>query len=486
MTVFTTPLRCACFQLFGVIVLLSGSARAEVVQEWNDLLLSSLIGIGPNATPPDNARSLAMVSLSVYEATNSITQTHESYLGSYQSYTGTVSTEIAAAKAARDTIVHLYGSYAGNINYAANFATVTAHADNLLNSHIAAYGGDPQVVQNSLNLGAASATSIISTRANDGFGIPNGYDYANSPQANNYSPQAPGPGVWQPPIIPGNWPGAPGIPQTYLAYYAASAQPFALTSASQFRPGPPPALTSAEYTTAYNEVKAYGSLNGSLRTAYQTETAKYWADGAGTESPPGHWNSIAQEVSGGLSTAEKARLFALLNIANADVAIATWEVKNHYHLWRPNQAITALDDTNPDTIQDSSWTPLIGTPPFPAYTSGHSGFSNSSAEILALYFGTDNIAFSSASTNPNLDDGNGQPLVRSYNSFSEAALEAGQSRIYGGIHFQFDNEAGQELGQNVANYTYNNFLRPVAVPEPGSALLVMASGLCLGLRRRRK
>jgi hypothetical protein len=476
------PFTCFSFRLSFLFLAASFSflttdSQGEVVQEWNELLLSSLAGLDSLATPPDNARSLAMVSLSVYEATNSITQTHESYLGSYQNYSGSVSMEIAAAKAAHDTLIDLYGWYLNGISHGTSFDTISRHAETLLNSHIATYGGgDATLIQNSLNLGGSASAGIISARANDGF---------QGPQS--YTPPAAAPGVWQPVTSSvSNRVANTPTTTTFMAYHAVNAQPFGMNSGSQFRPAPPPALTSAAYTSAYNEVKDYGSLTSSIRTSYQTETAHFWADGTGTESPPGHWNSIAQAVSGGLTTAEKARLFALLNIANADVAIATWEAKDYYHLWRPDQAINALDDTNPDTVQDSTWRPLIGTPPFPAYTSGHSGFSNASAEILELYFGTDNIAFTTESTNPNLQSANGDPMTRSYISFSDAALEAGQSRIYGGIHFQFDNEAGRELGENVANYTYNNFLRPVAVPEPGSALLVVLSSLCVALRRERR
>lgn len=228
-------------------------------------------------------------------------------------------------------------------------------------------------------------------------------------------------------------------------------------------------------------MKSLGAATGSTRTADQTEIAYFWVDGPGTASPPGHWNRIAQTVSASMSlnVEENARLFALLNLTEADTGIATWDAKRAYDFWRPMYAInTASADGNGDTLEDAAWAPLIPTPSFPAYTSGHSGFSGAAAEILALYFGTDNIAFTTDSESPFLAPG----TTRSFSSFSEAAEEAGMSRIYGGIHWSFDNTDGLDLGANVADNVFNNYFQPV--PEPGSVLLIFSAGLALLLRRR--
>jgi membrane-associated phospholipid phosphatase len=145
-------------------------------------------------------------------------------------------------------------------------------------------------------------------------------------------------------------------------------------------------------------------------------------------------------------------LFALLNITLADAAIAAWNMKFEYYLWRPVTAIREADlDGNAKTQKDVSWEPLINTPPFPGYVSGHSTFSSSAATLLKLFFGTDKVAFTTSS--------DGLPGVsRPFHSFSDAAAEAGQSRIYGGIHFDFDDEDGQKAGKQLANYIFSQNL----------------------------
>ncbi len=207
-------------------------------------------------------------------------------------------------------------------------------------------------------------------------------------------------------------------------------------------PGPP-ALNSAAYTAAFREVKALGGRQGSRRTEDQTQIALFWADIAGTATPPGHWNEIAQTVARqrGITLAENARLFALLNMSLADAGVYCWIIKFNYGFWRPITAIQRADeDGNPDTDADASWEPLIETPPFPSYTSGHSTFSGAAAAVLASFFGTDRVRFTSNS--------DGLPgVTRTFDGFWAAAEEAGMSRIYGGIHWQFDNTDGLTAGR---------------------------------------
>src|SRR5262249_50021577 len=191
-------------------------------------------------------------------------------------------------------------------------------------------------------------------------------------------------------------------------------------------------LDSATWAADYHEVQAFGAAVGSFRTAEQSEIAQFWADGAGTETPPGHWNHIAREVVAmtGTSLEKSARLFALLNIAMADAAICAWDAKYTYNFWRPVTAIRSGDtDGNPATTPDSSWSSFIVTPSFPDYVSGHSAFSAAAATVLAFFYGTDDIPFTTGS--------DALPGVfRSFPSFSAAAVEAAMSRIYGGIHFR--------------------------------------------------
>lgn len=246
-----------------------------------------------------------------------------------------------------------------------------------------------------------------------------------------------------------------------------------MTSGSQFRPVAPPTLDSPEYAADFNQVKDLGRIDSATRTADQSEIALIWAANAGTVTPPGQFNQIAQQVvnNNGLGLAEKARTFAMLGITVADAAIVSWDAKYAYDFWRPVTAIHEADiDGNAATDQDTSWLPFLPTPPFQTYTSGHSTFSGSSGELLALLFGdAQNFTLESVG------------LSRDFTSLTAAADEAGISRIYGGIHFNFDNTAGKSSGRNLANYVYSNFLQ---VPAPTSAGLLALGGLVATRRRR--
>jgi membrane-associated phospholipid phosphatase len=239
--------------------------------------------------------------------------------------------------------------------------------------------------------------------------------------------------------------------------------PFAMRPGTQYKvPGPPP-LASPAYTAAFREVKALGGKCNSQRNEDQTQIALFWADIAGTATPPGHWNQIAQTVARqrGTTLAENARLFALLNMTLADAGIYCWIIKFNFGFWRPVTAIRrANEDGNPGTDPDPCWEPLIETPPFPSYTSGHSTFSGAAACLLANFFGADNIRFTSAS--------DGLPgVTRTYEGFWPAAEEAGMSRIYGGIHYQFDNVDGLLAGKELGQFVYRNYLQQrAAVTTP--------------------
>ncbi|MCE9527354.1 MAG: phosphatase PAP2 family protein, partial [Planctomycetales bacterium] len=160
------------------------------------------------------------------------------------------------------------------------------------------------------------------------------------------------------------------------------------------------------YTTAFNEVKDLGSATSATRTAEQTNIAKFWADGSGTATPPGHINKIAQAAADSRhnTLVQNARLFAEINVAMADAAIMAWNTKFDTNFWRPVTAIRAADtDGNANTEQDAAWTPLLVTPPFPSYVSGHSSFSGAGAAVLKSFFGTDNIPFTLASEDASVD-----------------------------------------------------------------------------------
>ena len=214
-------------------------------------------------------------------------------------------------------------------------------------------------------------------------------------------------------------------------------------------------LNSNKYAADFNQVKEIGSATSTTRTADQTTIARFWANGSGTSTPPGHWNVIAQTVAENKNNSleENARLFAMLNLALADAAIVSWDAKYEFDLWRPVTAIRqAGTDGNAKTTADAAWTPLLVTPPFQTYTSGHSTFSGAGAAVLKAFFGTDRVRF----TLPSETDG---VANRSFTSFSQAAAESGMSRIYAGIHFNFDNTAGLDSGRRLGNFVASNFLR---------------------------
>jgi len=418
---------------------------------------------------------MGMLGGSMFDAVNSVNRNYQPYLGYFNPSTvgAGIDQQAAAARAAHDVMSSIYTDrYGAGNSYLTSFT-------NLYNTQMSAIV-DSEAKTRGMEVGAAAAAAMISARAFDGWNA-----------TATYSPQPFGTvGRWQAGTTPGAWGAGTG---TFLFSQWGNVTPFTLNSASQFRPSGPVGLNgttatdyqnwvqSAAYTAEFNQVKELGRATGSTRTADQTTIAYFWVDGPGTSSPPGHWNRIAQSVSAsaGLNLEQNARLFALLNLAEADTGIATWEAKVYYDTWRPMLAInTASTDGNPSTIEDASWSPLIPTPSFGAYTSGHSAFSMAGATILAQFFGTDNVSFTAESESPFLPLG----YTRDFTSFSDAAEEAGMSRIYGGIHWMSDNTDGSALGANVANFTFNNSLLPV--PEPGSLILLLCAGLA-ALRRRR-
>jgi uncharacterized protein (TIGR03118 family) len=233
--------------------------------------------------------------------------------------------------------------------------------------------------------------------------------------------------------------------------------PFALTSGSQFRPPPPPALTSAAYTAAFNEVKDLGRVDSTLRTPQQTEVARFWEAKAGTAQIAGYWNEIAESAAASQNNTldQNARLFADLNVALADETIAFFDAKYTYQRWRPVTAIQlAGQDGNPDTVADPNWLPLLNTANHPSWVSAHGGISGAAAAVLAGFFGTDSVGFSLTSEDL-------QGVTHSFPSFSAAAAEAENSVVWGGTHFRFDVTAGDAQGRLVAQFVGQNFFRPV-------------------------
>ncbi len=256
---------------------------------------------------------------------------------------------------------------------------------------------------------------------------------------------------------PGKWRETPAQFRPALLPFWAHVTPFVMTAPSQFRAPPPESLDSKAYAEELAFVAHKGSRDNSDRTEYQTLSTPFWNDDLGTSTPPGHWNMIAQDLARRrqLSEAECARLFALLNFAEADAAIGCWETKFFYNVWRPE---TAIRESNPQINAhmeaDPDFIPNMPSPPFPSYTSGHSTFSAAGARLLALYFGTDDIAFSVTS--------DALPgAVRTFKKLSDAQQEAGMSRVWGGIHTMSDNLEAQKMGLKIADWVFSHALLPL-------------------------
>jgi len=399
--------------LIGVINLGSSiaiPASADVVTDWNNAALDAIRAT--RTAPPIASRSLAIVHVAIYDAVNGIARTHEPYLVP-SAVSSSASRVAAASAAAHQTLVSLFPNH-------------TSTFDALHAAILAGIPNGPQKT-NGITWGEFVGTQILAARANDGS------------NAIVQPPGGSGPGVWIP------------TPPAFLPYLLPQwgfVVPFGMSSSSQFRPPGPPSLDSQQYAADYEEVKQLGAALGSTRTEDQTEIALFWADGAGTETPPGHWNSIAQIIATtrGNTLEENARLFALLNIAMADAAICAWDAKYTYHFWRP---VTAIAFAEPGL----NWMPLLVTPPFPEYTSGHSTFSAAGATVLPLFYGTEDLPFTTGS----------DFLPGVYRSFStpfDAAEEAGVSRIYGGIHFHSANVDGLQAGSSIGEWTATHYLLP--------------------------
>jgi hypothetical protein len=215
-------------------------------------------------------------------------------------------------------------------------------------------------------------------------------------------------------------------------------------------------MTSDEYARDFNEVKALGSATSTTRTADQTQIAQLWAPVNTPTNLFAVWNNVARDIAiqRNNTTAENARLFALLNISSHDTLQTTFAGKFQYGLWRPVTAIRRADeDGNPNTEPDVNWTSLISNPPYPAYPGNMAGMGMSQATILALFFGRDDIRYQATWAGAG-------GATRSYAGFHQMANEQERARIYSGIHFTFDQTAGQSAGRNVAYYVFLNFMKP--------------------------
>jgi hypothetical protein len=450
------------------------SASVDALRYWNQLAVDAT-GLdhtpvaageervyGEQLGPTRSSRAMAIVHVAMFEAVNSI-------LGGYRSYLGLphtsdpASIDAAIATSAHDTLSALFPSQKPSFDvlYAQDLNRIPAK--------------DGAMRDRGIAVGHLAAAGILALRANDGSAVPDpklGTEWVTSNQ----------PGRWrQDPIA---------LSPIALGAHWGEVQPFVIRSATQFLAPPPPALASPEYTAAYDEVKSLGGdgiHTPTQRTAEQTYIGIYWAyDGTPSLcAPPRLYNEITTEISkSNSSVSAMARLFALVNVAMADSAISLWKSKYLYDFWRPVTGIRESDqgtgptgegDGNSQTKGDPTFWPLGApasnlsgvnfTPPFPSYPSGHAGFGGALFETLRRFYGTDRIAFSFTSDEFDGEtrgsDGTIRPLEpRSFASLSQAEEENGQSRIYLGIHWQFDKTEGIRMGQRVADYVFDNAFQP--------------------------
>ncbi len=397
-------------------------SAADPIADWNAIAEKAVKTAGH--APPVAALDFAIVHLAIYDAVESIDRRYHRYNSLVPGASGSLSA--AAAKAAHDVLVALFPPQSGTIDQDFSSFLAANHIDAL----------DP-----GLDVGAKSAAAILALRGNDGRFPPNPTPFLGSDAV----------GQWRPTfsLLPAPPPSlAPG-----LTPWVASVTPFAMTTNSQFRVDPPPDLTSKLWAEDYNEIRNVGSLTSTMRTVEQTEIGYFWAD-----SGPVLWQNALRYISQNYvnDIGESARMYALTETALADSQIACWESKYFYNFWRPITAIRLGDqDGNRATRPEADWQPLINTPNFPEYPSGHASTSGAITRMLRLFFGSDVLNFQMTTTNPNAIQ-----KTRFFTRFSQAEQEVIDARVYVGIHYRNTDLVSRAQGLRVANWIFKNYFRP--------------------------
>jgi hypothetical protein len=388
-------------------------SSADVVLDWNAIMVTTVGSQNPFA----QARFAAITQLAVFEAVNAITRDHKPYLGAVAGRVD-ASAEAAAVAAAHGVLRHYFPQAAASLDAAraASLATIPNDKARLAG----------------LTIGAAAAAAMIAARANDGaappeFHVPGSFDA----------------GEWQP------TPSCP--PAGGILLHWRHVTPFGVRSAEQFRADPPPALSSPRYTRDYNEVKEVGAIDSPFRRPNRSDVARFYNAVLAVAT----WNPAIRQVAAARRTSlsQNARIFALLNMAMSDGLVSVMETKYHYRFWRPETAIRSADlDDNPDTEPDAAYVPFIPSPCFPSYGSAHAVASYAARRIAEAFFGEDCPPITLASP---LVPG----IVLHYDSFSEITDDIDDARVYGGIHFRFDQRAGARQGRRIGAWVYDRHLR---------------------------
>ena len=411
-------------------IFVTNAKAQDPIAAWNEIGEKAVKAAGH--APPVAALDFAIVHVAIYDAVESIDRRYAPYYTLVPNANGSLSA--AAAKAGHDVLVGLFP---------AQSATLDAEYANFL----ATNGIDP--FDQGIAVGAQAALAILALRSNDGRFPVNPPPFLGSTVIGQWRPT--------PSLLPGPPPSfAPG-----LTPWVASVTPFTMNSNSQFRVDPPPDLTSDVWTEDYNEVKTVGSLTSTTRTAEQTEIGYFWAD-----SGPVLWQNALRYISRTYlnDIGDSARMYALAETALADAQISCWESKYFYNFWRPITAIRLGDqDGNPATEVDPDWQPLINTPNFPEYPSGHASTSGAISHVLGLFFGSDELNFQMTTTNPHA-----LQKTRTFTRFSQAEDEVINARVYVGIHYRNTDRVSRTQGLRVADWVFKNYFRPIGDPRFGA------------------
>lgn len=403
-----------------ILSLASAIARADAVLDWNAIAVNT--AVANKANPFAQGRFAAIVQLAVFEAVNSITGEYRPYLGSITASPG-ASPDAAAIEAAYEVLSKYFGTGVNN-------PTTQADLDGALAKSLSAIP-DGQSKTDGIATGHAAAQAMIALRTGDG----------SAPTTTTPGPASPG--VYQ--LTTGC--------KAAIAYNWQFVTPFGIRSASDYLLGPPPNLTSEAYSKAYNEVMTVGASDSMARPQDRANVVLYFQATSPTQAMNQAARQVAEEKGGSLS--QNARALALVNMAINDSLVASFLNKYHYNFWRPETAIHGGDtDGNPDTVADADWAPFITTPCFPSYPSNHGSAVNAAAEVLRRLYGE--AAHALTLSNPAVPT-----ITLQYGSFREICDDVSDARVYGGIHFRTDQEAGADLGRAVGTAVYKNNLQAI-------------------------
>jgi len=384
----------------------------DVVLEWNAIMVTTVSSQNPFA----QARLAAITQLAVFEAVNSITRDHRSYLEPIAAPPG------ASAEAAAVTAAHAVLS---------NYLPLAVPALDSARASSLASIPDGQAKADGIAVGQAAAAELIALRASDG---------SSPPQF--HVPSSTEPGVWQ------TTPSCP--PAGGILFHWRNVTPFGVASNAQFRADPPPALSSPQYARDFNEVRRVGAVGSPDRPQGRSDVARLY----NALLAVGVWNRAAQQLAAEqpLTLSEHARVLAVLNMAMSDALTTVMETKYHYRFWRPETAIRgAAADGNDRTTADADYVPFITTPCFPSYPSAHASASYAGRAVLERVWGGGGHSIV-------LDHPAVSGVELRYTSLQGITDDIDDARIYGGIHFRFDQEAGGKMGLKIGQYVFARYL----------------------------